>query len=206
MSLSSASSSRQQEHEQEQKQEQEQEQNYYLLPPVLEELEASFSAPHTSISKKGAGKGKWGSTQRGSGSVLTVGARALAKHCHRDASLCWWGGPLSGGEAAKNETAAAKLRELLRDPGPAWVNLHCVASTAAASAAASAAAGSTAATTIQLLEVRNHLGYGARWELPPQPPQPPQPVVGGGDGRPPIIFRGFLEPNMPDGHEKGWRH
>ena len=68
------------------------------------------------------------------------------------------------------------------------------------------AAGSTAATTIQLLEVRNHLGYGARWELPPQPPQPPQPVVGGGDGRPPIIFRGFLEPNMPDGHEKGWRH
>ena len=41
---------------------------------------------------------------------------------------------------------------------------------------------------VPVVEVRVLDGYGARWG------------ADGGD------FRGFLEPQMPDGHEKGWRH
>ncbi|CAM9287081.1 unnamed protein product, partial [Hapterophycus canaliculatus] len=39
-----------------------------------------------------------------------------------------------------------------------------------------------------VFEVREESGYGARWSV---------------DG---TTFRGFLEPHMEDGHEKGWRH
>ncbi|CAM9645027.1 unnamed protein product [Ectocarpus sp. 12 AP-2014] len=39
-----------------------------------------------------------------------------------------------------------------------------------------------------VLEVREESAYGARWSA---------------DG---AVFRGFLEPHMKDGHEKGWRH
>lgn len=39
-----------------------------------------------------------------------------------------------------------------------------------------------------VFEVRQESGYGARWSA---------------DG---AVFRGFLEPHMDDGHEKGWRH
>ena len=40
----------------------------------------------------------------------------------------------------------------------------------------------------QVLEVRTADGYGAQWSA---------------DG---AAFRGFLEPQMPDGHAVGWRH
>eukprot|EP00903_Cladosiphon_okamuranus_P018210 g16751.t1 len=39
-----------------------------------------------------------------------------------------------------------------------------------------------------VFEVREAAGYGARWST---------------DG---LVFRGFLEPHMEDGHDKGWRH
>ena len=38
-----------------------------------------------------------------------------------------------------------------------------------------------------IIECRIEQGYGMRWT---------------GDGR----FRGFLEPQMSDGHDKGWKH
>lgn len=40
---------------------------------------------------------------------------------------------------------------------------------------------------IAIIELRVEKGYGIRWQI---------------DG----MFRGFLEPQMEDGHEKGWRH
>ena len=40
-------------------------------------------------------------------------------------------------------------------------------------------------------EIRNALGYGARWEFKPNDK---------------IFFRGFLEPPMENGHELKWRH
>ncbi len=40
---------------------------------------------------------------------------------------------------------------------------------------------------LPIIELRIEQGYGIRWRL---------------DG----FFRGFLEPQMSDGHEKGWKH
>ena len=41
---------------------------------------------------------------------------------------------------------------------------------------------------VEVFEVRVAQGYGARWSA---------------DG---LVFRGFLEPVMADGHRLGWRH
>ena len=47
-----------------------------------------------------------------------------------------------------------------------------------------------------ILEIRVTGGYGIRWAGDWTT-----------DGRPSALsFRGFLEPQMLDGHEKGWRH
>jgi hypothetical protein len=45
-------------------------------------------------------------------------------------------------------------------------------------------------TTEPVLEVRVASGYGARWKLETTD----------------VFFRGFLEPQMPNGHEQKWRH
>ena len=100
-------------------------------------------------------------------SILTAGARALSKHCHRDNSVKWWG-VSSGTEQAKNEHAQSVLMKLLCDV--TWVNIH------------------TLPHGVHVLEIRGSEGYGARWSQ---------------DG---TVFRGFLEPQMSDGHAVGWRH
>ena len=41
---------------------------------------------------------------------------------------------------------------------------------------------------IVCLEIRDEIGFGARWNLTDH------------------FFRGFVEPFMVDGHEKGWIH
>lgn len=98
---------------------------------------------------------------------LSVGARALAKHCQRSSSG-WWGTALSGNDAAKNTRALAVVTSLL--DGAVWKNVHALPHGHAT------------------MEVRNALGYGARWDV----------RTGG--------FRGFLEPPMANGHAVGWRH
>ena len=56
-----------------------------------------------------------------SASPLTVGARALAKHTHRDVSGSWWG-PCTGSELEKNAAALLVLSRILA--GVVWINLH----------------------------------------------------------------------------------
>ncbi|CAB3983158.1 Hypothetical predicted protein [Paramuricea clavata] len=98
---------------------------------------------------------------------LSCGARALSKHCHRDSTSQWWG-TSTGSEGNKNEHANQVLDKILADA--VWINIHLLPH------------------DVKILEVRNQLGYGARWSY---------------DG---MIFRGFLEPQMSDGHSVGWRH
>ena len=98
---------------------------------------------------------------------LSCGARALSKHCHRDSTSHWWG-ISTGSESDKNEHANGLLDKILADA--VWINIHLLPH------------------DVKVLEVRNQLGYGARWSC---------------DGK---IFRGFLEPQMTDGHDVGWRH
>eukprot|EP00993_Chasmostoma_nieuportense_P002089 NODE_2916_length_1064_cov_4.287086_g2782_i0.p1 GENE.NODE_2916_length_1064_cov_4.287086_g2782_i0~~NODE_2916_length_1064_cov_4.287086_g2782_i0.p1 ORF type:complete len:276 (+),score=30.00 NODE_2916_length_1064_cov_4.287086_g2782_i0:47-874(+) len=108
---------------------------------------------------------------------LTLGAKALAKHCHRESAGVWWGGPLKGSEAKKNAIADAKLEAILSEA--VWMNVHMLPH------------------SLPCCELRTHQGYGARWvfESPPS-----------GDGPPVLKFRGFLEPHSHTGHAVGWRH
>ncbi|XP_033120326.1 uncharacterized protein LOC117119601 [Anneissia japonica] len=98
---------------------------------------------------------------------LSVGARALSKHCHRDQTASWWA-TSTGSEAAKNAHANVILNRILDEA--VWINIHSLPHDVVA------------------LEVRCLGGYGARWTA---------------DG---AKFRGFLEPQMKDGHSVGWRH
>ncbi|ETK79886.1 hypothetical protein F441_14502 [Phytophthora nicotianae CJ01A1] len=100
------------------------------------------------------------------GEPLTVGARAFSKHCTRSSSG-WWG-ELKGNDVAKNLRAETKVRELLA--AATWKNIHSLPHAHAT------------------MEIRNALGYGARWDAETQ------------------NFRGFLEPPMLNGHEIKWRH
>eukprot|EP00644_Phytophthora_capsici_P017194 jgi/Phyca11/122559/e_gw1.48.140.1 len=97
---------------------------------------------------------------------LTVGARAFSKHCARSSSG-WWG-EMKGNDAAKNARAEIKVRELLACA--TWKNIHSLPHAHAT------------------MEIRNALGYGARWDAESR------------------TFRGFLEPPMLHGHEIKWRH
>ena len=98
---------------------------------------------------------------------LSCGARALSKHCHRDSTSQWWG-ISTGSKSNKNKHANEVLDKILTDA--VWINIHLLPH------------------DVKVLEVRNQLGYGARWSC---------------DG---TKFRGFLEPQMTDGHNVGWRH
>ncbi|KAL6074843.1 ASCH domain-containing protein [Balamuthia mandrillaris] len=118
------------------------------FPPSRRRLLASANKPH---------KG---------GARLSVAARALCKHGHRD-SQQWWG-TTTGPDPLKNANAEAIIKKIFQNA--TWLNLHLLPH------------------DLGIFEVRTKEGYGARWS---------------GDGN---TFRGFLEPQMEDGHEKGWRH
>lgn len=120
-----------------------------LWPPSREQLINSFVAFHHPPS------------------LLSVGARALAKHHHRDQSESWWGN-CTGKEQQKNEHALSVVTRILDNA--TWINIHWLPQ------------------SIFVIEARVIEGYGARWTA---------------DGQ---QFRGFLEPQMVDGHEVGWKH
>ena len=126
-----------------------------VLPPSVLQLVAAFRRRNCDAGSESA-------------ATLTVGARALAKHCRRSRDG-WWGDGLRGTEAEKNARADAKLVEILAQP--AWANVHALPH------------------GVLVYEVRTEAGYGARWECSP-----------------PFSFRGFLEPQMEDGHALGWVH
>lgn len=130
-----------------------------MVPPSSTELLAAFEKKHMAA-----------------GSKLSVGARALAKHCHRGKEG-WWG-VCTGNEATKNSAAHALCTRLLNSA--VWVNLHQIVH------------------GTRLVEVRVKEGYGARWALDIALP--------GSEKSSAIEFRGFLEPHVDGGHEKGWRH
>ena len=53
-------------------------------------------------------------------SLLTVGARAFTKHCHRSSEGFW--GENKGSEIAKNERARTLMPLILKDC--VWLNVH----------------------------------------------------------------------------------
>ncbi|KAK7112704.1 uncharacterized protein [Littorina saxatilis] len=75
-------------------------------------------------------------------SELWVGARALAKHYHRDQSTSWWGN-CTGSETDKNQHALGKVTAILDNA--TWINIHWLPH------------------DIYIVEARQENGYGARW-------------------------------------------
>ena len=128
--------------------------------PAIFELKESFNQPHTVLTDEQKQK------RKNPPSKLTVGARALTKHCHRSSEGFW--GKFRGTEDQKNSDANAKLEQILNDC--IWINVHIIVHSEI------------------IVECRIEQGYGIRWTVP--------------DGR----FRGFLEPQMADGHATGWKH
>ncbi|XP_076446448.1 uncharacterized protein LOC143283912 [Babylonia areolata] len=94
------------------------------FPPSRERLMASFKEKHSPNSE------------------LWVGARALAKHYHRDQSTSWWGN-CTGSEKDKNAHALGKVTAILDNA--TWINIHWLPQ------------------DIYILEARQAGGYGARW-------------------------------------------
>ena len=130
-----------------------------MLPPIRELLRA-FDAFHTTVGQ----------------SILSVGARALAKHCKRS-KKGWWG-TCEGSELKKNEDSRKLAVRMIRNV--VWINVHGLPH------------------EVSVLEMRVKEGYGLRWAVRYSPEPQWTCIVD--------HFRGFLEPPMSDGHEKGWHH
>lgn len=147
-----------------------------MLPPPRSALVAAFEKLHG----------------KGSSSRLTVGARALVKHCHRGAES-WWG-ECTGSEAEKSEAARRACARIL--DGAVWVNAHCIVH------------------GTQLIEYRVADGYGARWSFKRREHSEcndihaPRSSAGTEEEFEEYVceFRGFLEPHVVGGHETKWRH
>ncbi|XP_057807676.1 uncharacterized protein LOC131022230 isoform X2 [Salvia miltiorrhiza] len=102
--------------------------NPELLPPPTSTLLSTFSSPHNPDFK---------------GSMLTNGARALAKHVNRSCEGYW--GPLHGSDKEKNRHAVETISRLLAHCS--WMNMHIVRPHGS------------------VFEIRNDDGYGARWSV-----------------------------------------
>ena len=114
--------------------------------------------------------------KKGKNCKLTVAGRARAKHAHRGKEQFF--GVVKGSPEKQSKEAEAIVRTILN--GAAWINIHAFGGT----------------DSLPVLEARLENGYGARWTADWTDPARPVDVQ----------FRGFLEPQMEDGHEKGWAH
>lgn len=160
------------------------------FPPTKAQLLASFNDTHMSsvTVEQASNKGSGSKSSKKSTSMLTVGARALAKHCHRSVTDQWWGS-ITGSESDKNEHANRVLHRILSSC--TFINCHLLPH------------------DIPCIEVRTGEGYGARWVFArgnPRPDSGSTVMTDTSDQSDQIVFRGFLEPHDPTGHEKGWRH
>ncbi|ORX43770.1 hypothetical protein BCR36DRAFT_415370 [Piromyces finnis] len=150
-----------------------------ILPPSINECIKTFIEihPKDKLCKKYGG--------------LTVGARALSKHCHRDQTNKWWG-DYTGNTLNKNNCAINILIKILKSIS--WINIHKLPH------------------DINVYEIRTTHGYGARWyfklnveslnQLHFQNTTNTNNINIKYD----IEFRGFLEPQDIHGHENKWRH
>ena len=109
-------------------------------------------------------------------STLTVGSRARSKHAHRGKEGYF--GTMRGSPDAQNKITIDVLNRLFDQA--AWINIHTFGGREPLE---------------PVIEIRVVEGYGARWTADWSTSLPNN-----------LRFRGFLEPQMRDGHEKRWRH
>ncbi|KAI7852781.1 hypothetical protein BDC45DRAFT_512531 [Circinella umbellata] len=136
---------------------------FNAMPPSLSECIEAFAQVYE---KPNAKPRRYGQPYQ-----LSVGAKALSKHWHRDREELFWG-ICTGTEKKKNEHANQILIKILDDP--VWINLHSLPHDRI------------------VYEIRQNQGYGVRWTVDEK----------GASWH----FRGFLEPQMEDGHASKWVH
>ena len=153
---------------------------------------------------------------------LTVAARARTKHAHRCRSSGADGGTEGGGggyfgtikgnATYQNQITKEILVTMIQDA--TWINIHTFS-------------GRDYEIDGPVVEIRVSEGYGARWQTVKRAatttaiptttsnsntslvllPQQRKQTEYNENEQPTILqFRGFLEPQMEDGHEKKWRH
>ena len=108
---------------------------------------------------------------------LTVAARARSKHAHRGTNSFF--GISKGSAEIQNHDAEQLVLKLLEEA--IWINIHTFGGMEGQ----------------PVLEIRVESGYGARWTAE---------CINGDRILKNVMFRGFLEPQMEDGHEVKWRH
>lgn len=160
-------------------------QSFTAILPSISQLWAAFNHVHTADSA----------------SPLTVGARALSKHCHRN-SENYWQIEFKGSEQHKNEIANDKLLSMLSDVH--WMNYHLLPGHK------------------RVFEIRNRDGYGIRYDVSfagDEELEEKEKSTAGDDNSilesdrtrvlpapTSVVFRGFLEPHMAEGWLTGWKH
>jgi hypothetical protein len=156
--------------------------------------------------------------------LLTVAARARSKHSHRaikDSSF--FGMTITGNPSKQNKETRIILHRLLNEC--IWINSHTFGGINNNNTSSNYKDKTVShnddndndndrneESESWVLEVRQREGYGARWLITQLPP----PTTASSrknichDQNSSLVqvvqFRGFLEPQMEDGHEKGWRH
>jgi len=113
---------------------------------------------------------------KGKNPKLSVAAKARAKHAHRGEEQFF--GVVKGSPEKQSSETQAIVSSIVHNA--AWINIHTFGGM----------------NNQPVLEVRLENGYGARWTA--DWTDQFRPVN--------IEMRGFLEPQMEDGHEKGWKH
>ena len=114
-----------------------------ILPPEREDLEYWFNRPNILYSEQEL-------RNNPNPSMLTVGARALQKHASRKPNGGYWidKDTMNGmTERDKNDRAETIMNRILSTCQ--WINIHTL----------------HAGSNEVILELRDGLGFGARWEI-----------------------------------------
>ncbi len=160
-------------------------------------------AANTLLEPKKKASARCGQHQR-----LTVAAKARSKHAPRAIQDDSFFGVARGPVALQNKQAEEMVQTLLENC--LWINCHVFGGLTKTSKDKNNYNGGDDFSS-WVLEIRQEQGYGARWRVEQSPfgdTDSDKLVSKKEDGQPQVVvtFRGFLEPQMEDGHERRWRH
>jgi len=163
---------------------------------------------------------------------LTVAAKARSKHAHRAVRDASFFGIARGPVSKQNKEASEVVRTLLEEC--VWINCHIFGGLPAATATSISTSKkkthqnhsddtkknnksnrnnkSSDQRSSWVVEIREQNGYGARWMVEVSSPNEQKDKDSLSTSAAAVAlsskvtFRGFLEPQMKDGHEHNWRH
>ena len=174
-----------------------------LLPSkrALMEAAGAFHEPKQKTSARHASERKQRTHQ-----LLTVAAKARSKHAPRAIQEISFFGVARGPVLQQNQEAKALVQSLLENC--VWINCHVFGGLTKTQTKDDKTIGEKIPSWV--VEIRQEQGYGARWcvEECGRDIGKTHKSAYGSCSYPSatLIFRGFLEPQMEDGHERKWRH